>query len=123
MIEGLNPELFAGDTHSSLLCQSDNLTFLSPGGSSSLWSEIISKYLNGTAEHQLEEHRDLLDFGNPVSCRENEDSEICSGSCRRRRHHHHRHKHRLGQGGVREYTPGSNVIKHFYFYVIFELQR
>jgi hypothetical protein len=32
-------------------------------GSSSLWSEIISKYLNGTAEKQLDDHRDWIEFG------------------------------------------------------------
>ena len=60
---------------------------------SSPWSEIISKYLNGTSEKQLDEHRDLIDFGFPVCCRENEESG-CSSDARRRRHsHHRRHRH------------------------------
>ncbi len=59
--------------------------------STSPWSEIITKYLNGTADKQLDDHQDLIDFGSPVFCRENEESG--GTEIRRRRHHHHHHKH------------------------------
>jgi hypothetical protein len=65
--------------------------FGSSTSTSSPWSEIISKYLNGTSEKQLDDHRDLIDYGFPVfSGRENEESG-CSSEARRRRHYHHRH--------------------------------
>ena len=65
------------------------------GSSESPWSEIISKYLKGTAKNQHDDHCDLIDFGSPVFARENEESG--SSETRRKRHHHkqrHRHQHR-----------------------------
>ena len=62
--------------------------------SESPWSEIISKYLKGTAKNQQDDHGDLIDFRNPVFSRENEES----GSTEtRRRRHHRRHRHRHHQ--------------------------